>query len=147
MNYILLSCALWIGGWLLVILFNIILSVSIELKKEKITDEIERNVMLKLFKIQSAEIIEDGKSMFTTGLLYTLVTVACVYIGNDIVRWIITGFCAFFCLPPLLSAFFSMIPQAFSMKFIGATMMALSALITSLAQAGMVAVMVMAILY
>lgn len=146
MSYILISCALWIGGWILAILCNIILSTSIRRKAEKTTDEFESNMLLMLYKKQSAEIVKDGNSMFVTGLLYTVATVACVNFGNDIVRWIIAGLCAIFCIPPLLSTVFSMVPQAFQMKFIGTTLMAVSALVTSLAQAIMVATMVLAIL-
>lgn len=147
MKYIIISCVLWLGAWVFVIICNMIFASSIKKKMSKSKEDWEHGMLLSLYQKQSAEIIEDGNSMFKNGIVYAIATVACVYIGNDIVRWIIVAICGVACLPSIFYSFAVMIPQAVKMMFIGTTLMAATALVTSLSQGGMVAVMALAILY
>ena len=145
-KYILISALLWLGGWVFTILCNIVFTASMKRKSEHASEEWEQGMLVSLYQKQSAEIVADGNSMFTTGLVYTLATAACVYVKNEIICWVIVAVCAIACLPPLLSSIFSMIPQATKMMFIGTTLMALTSVVTSFAQAGMVYVMVLAVI-
>ena len=72
---LIIALALWIGGWIAIILCNII-CVFVN-HSSAFPDA-----------FASSEIVKDGNNLFVTGLIYFIFTLSCYYFSFTIVHWI-----------------------------------------------------------
>ncbi len=85
---------LWLGGWLTIIFLNVLN------RAVKGTDYIIENI--------ENELVKDGNSLFTTGLLYFLGNLLCIFADLTVLHWILFVVGVAFCALPVLS----LIPMA-----------------------------------
>lgn len=103
MNLFVLT-AVWLLAWMLIIT---IFSFANSAAKE------EDEKYYFFFSVAKDEMIADGNNLFATGFMYLIGNIICRFINIPILEWIIMIIGILFCIPPILSCIFQLIPQAF----------------------------------
>lgn len=86
------------------------------------------------YESSQKEMLKDGNNLFATALPYIVGMVACYFINNDIVSYIVMIIEIIFVLPSFFQMIVTMIPQIFQFKNKYITVMTLTALINTLIQ-------------
>ncbi len=86
---------LWLGGWLVIILLNVLN------RAVSGTDYVIENI--------ENELVKDGNNLFATGLVYFLGNLLCLFADLSVLHWILFVVGVAFCALPVLS----LIPMAF----------------------------------
>jgi len=142
--HLIIAGALWIGGWILLILNTNIFKrlvhndlkiyrhlEFIDMLKED-SDDVPKSTLIE--EELNSELVKDANNMFITGASYFIDTLICYFVQIPVLQWILCILGGIFILPPLFSCIFSILPQAVRVKTYGTTALFVSGMLSNIFQ-------------